>query len=785
MPHSEKPVETIHVGPFEVDLRARELRKHGVRVRLSGQPFEVLALLLERPGDVVTRKELQERLWPKDTFVDFEHGLNNAIKKLRAALGDSAEAPLYVETLARIGYRFVAPVARPPQIDPPGTAVKVEPPDQVASDSGDIGHRVAPALERSRRSYVGRAGLGIALATVVAALAGWQIYRAGARKPAFGERVKVVVADFVNATGEPAFDLTLREGVEVDLGQSPFVDVMPRPQIWAAMQMMGRSADETLTDKTGLEICQRANAQALLAGSIVGLGQHYVITVDALNCRTGDSVAVEQAEADNKESVLRALGQATRQLRVKLGESVASLQQFGTPLEQATTTSLDALKAFTLGDEQRARGKNAEAIPFFEHAVDLDPNFALGYARIGAVYYNMSEVAQAKKYFTRAFEMRDRVSPHERLYLSARYYENVTRERPKAIANYTAWRSAYPREWIPANNLANLFTEIGQYDKAIPQALDAVRLNPDHAFPYVVLARAYKRSTRYAESKRACEQAIGRRLDGWAIHSLLFQMAYADRDEQAMRRQLEWAKGTSDASAMLGDWAASEATSGHIRKALDLYRRSRDEARARDLVESEAAAEASSALVEAVVGDRAQAREHAGASLRLSQESGPMVDAMLALAFVGDGDKAEQLASELSHRWPLDTLLIEDEIPTVRASIAIDRKNPNLAIDLLRSAAPYELRDFEALFARGLADLEARQGGEATGEFQKILDHQGVDPVSLFIPLARLGLGRARAVEGDSAGARSAYQSFFAAWKDADADLPVLLEARREAAALK
>jgi hypothetical protein len=236
---------------------------------------------------------------------------------------------------------------------------------------------------------------------------------------------------------------------------------------------------------------------------------------------------------------------------------------------------------------------------------------------------------------------------------------------------------------------------------------------------------------------------------------------------------------------MLGDWAASEATSGHIGKALDLYRRSRDGARARDLVEGEAAAEASSALVEAVVGNRAQAREHATASLRLSRDSGPMVDAMLALALAGDDDEAEQLASELSHRWPLDTLINEDEIPTVRAAIAIDRKNPTLAIDLLRAAAPYELRDFAALYTRGLADLDASHGREAIGEFQKILDHQGVDPVSLFIPLARLGLGRARAVEGDSAGALSAYQSFFAAWKDADADIPVLQEARREAAALK
>jgi len=784
MPTPEEPFATIRFGPFDVNLRSRELRKHGARVKLSAQPFEVLALLLERPGEVVTRKELQERLWPGDTFVDFEHGLNNAIKKLRAALGDSAEQPSYVETLARVGYRFIGPAAHPVRIASPQPAAEES--MRAGASLATIEPQVAAATDRSRTLTPKRISFAVAVVVVVVIAAiGWQTYRTSSQKAALAGRAIVVVADFVNTTGDPAFDLTLREGVEVDLGQSPFLEVMPRPQIWAAMKLMGRSSDEKLTDKTGLEVCQRTNAQALLAGSIVSLGQHFVITVDALNCRTGDSLAVEQAEADNKEVVLRALGQATRPLRVKLGESLASLQQFGMPLEQATTTSLDALKAFTLGDEQRARGKNAEAIPFFQHAIDLDPGFTLGYARIGAVYYNLGQVAQAKAYFTKAFEMRDRVSERERLYLSARYYENVTRERPKAIANYEVWHSAYPREWIPANNLANALTEIGQYDKAIPPAIEAVRLNPDHAFPYVVLARAYKRATRYVESKSICEQAIGKRLDGWGIHSLLFQMAYADRDREAMQRQLEWAAGTSDESAMLSTSAAAEATSGHIKKALDLFRRSRDAARARDLKEGEAEAEALSALVEAVVGHRAQAREHAAASLQLSEPFGPMVDALLALAFSGNSERAAALATELSHRWPLDTILTEAQVPLVRAAVAVDRNNPDEAVDLLRTAAPYELRDFEIVFTRGVAYLQAHRGQEAASEFQKILDHQGVDPVSVFIPLAKLELGRARALAGDSLGARRAYDGFFAAWKDADADLPVLQEGHREADALR
>jgi tetratricopeptide (TPR) repeat protein len=287
------------------------------------------------------------------------------------------------------------------------------------------------------------------------------------------------------------------------------------------------------------------------------------------------------------------------------------------------------------------------------------------------------------------------------------------------------------------------------------------------------------------ESKSICEQAIGKRLDGWGIHSLLFQIAYADRDHEAMQRQLEWATGTSDESAMLSTSAAAEATSGRIKRALDLFRRSRDAARARDLKEGEAEAEALSALVEAVVGHRAEAREHADASIQLSQTFGPMVDALLALALSGNSDRAAALATELSRRWPLDTVLTEAQVPLVRAAIAVDRKHPDEAIDLLRTAAPFELRDFEVVFTRGVAYLQARRGNEAASEFQKILDHQGVDPISLFIPLAQLELGRARAVAGDPVGARRAYDAFFAGWKDADADLPVLQEGHREAAALR
>jgi tetratricopeptide (TPR) repeat protein len=603
-------------------------------------------------------------------------------------------------------------------------------------------------------------------------------------RSALGEPGTVVVADFVNTTGDPVFDVTLRKGVEVDLSQSPFLDVLPRPQIWKSLEMMGRSSDEKLTDKTGLEVCQRVNAQALLAGSIVGLGQHFVITIDALDCRNGDSLALEQAQAESKEAVLRSLGEATTRLRGKLGESLGSVQQFGTRLEQATTGSLDALKAFSLGDEQRARGKNAEAIPFYQHAIDLDPGFALAYARIGAVYYNIHEFARAKEYLSRAFEMRPRVSERERLYLSARYYENVTGERPKTIENYELWRQLYPHDWIPANNLTNVYTDIGQYDKAIPPGLDAVRLNPDHGFPYIVLARAYKRLGRYPEAKAVCEQAIKKRLDGWSIHSLLYQIAYAGGDTEGIRRQLEWAKGTSDENEMLSDWASGEAGVGHIRTAAELYGRARDAALQRGFAESAAMADSSLALVEAVVGHSAQARSYAASSLRLSKDSGPTAEAVLALAYAGDSDQAERQALEYEKRRPLDTIVVKQQVPMFRAAIETRRNNPQRAVELLREATPYEFRDFDSVFARGLAYLRAERGVEAAGEFQKILDHQGVDPTSVYIPLARLGLARARALAGDHAGARRAYQQFLSAWKDADRDLPVLQEARREFGAL-
>jgi DNA-binding winged helix-turn-helix (wHTH) protein/tetratricopeptide (TPR) repeat protein len=789
MAPAEIPSETVRFGPFEVDVRSREIRKQGVRLRLPGQPFEILALLLEHPGEVVTRPELQKRLWPAETFVDFEHGMNNAMKKLRAALGDSADQPLYVETLARLGYRFIAPVQRAPDID---ARRHIGAQGNLDNDKkmGTLELTAAGLSARPHATAAGRSFLwwlwfvAAIVAAILAGMTGFRAYHGLLSKPAFGDRGTVVVADFVNTTGDSVFDQALREGIEVDLNQSPFLDVLARPQIWTTLQMMGRSPDERVTDKVGLELCQRAHAQALLAGSIVGLGPHFVITLDALNCQSGDSLALEQTEAESKEAVLRALGQATRKLRAKLGESLGSLQQFGTPLEQATTTSLDALKAFTLGDEQRARGKYAEAIPFYQHAIDVDPEFVLAYARIGAVYYNVSEFTRAKDYFGKAFTMRSRVSERERLYLTARYYENVTGERHKAIDNYELWRRLYPRDWIPASNLGNVYADIAQYDNAVQAGRIAVQLNPSHAFPYVVLARAYKRANRFAEAKVVCEQAIQKRVDTWGTHSLLYQIAFAEGDEEGMRRQRDWGKGTSDENQMLSDWAFGEATFGHISKALELFGRSRDAAQERQLTESAAQAEAASALIEAVVGHADRARSHAASSLRLSKASGPTPDALLALALSGDIDRAEKEALDYEQRWPLDTIVTAKEIPTIRAVSEVQRGNPDRALERLRLATPYELRDFESLWVRGVTYLNAKRGVEAAGEFQKILDHQGVDPVSPFYALARLGLARARALAGDISGALSAYQGFFRAWKDADPDLPILVEARRESVAL-
>jgi DNA-binding winged helix-turn-helix (wHTH) protein/tetratricopeptide (TPR) repeat protein len=756
---------------FSIDLDAGELRKQGHRIRLQEQPFQVLAMFLERPGEVVTREELHKGLWPADTFVDFDHGLNIAINKLREALGDSAEEPRFIETLPRRGYRFIAKVDG------------AEP--QEASSS--------PVLFARRGARLWISVLATAAAiTVLFVAVRWIHLR---RAQALTERDSILLADFANTTGESAFDGTLKQALAVHLGQSPFLNIFPEERARQTLRYMGRSPDEPVTASVARQICERQGIKALLAGSISSLGSHYVVALEAVNCRTGDSLAREQIEVASKEEVLRGLGNSASRLREKLGESLSLIQKFDAPIEQATTSSLDALKTFTLGEEQRARGLDSKSIPFFKHSIELDPNFALAYARLGQIYMNLGEGDLGLEHAKKAFELRERVSGREKLYIASHYYDSVTGEIDKAIETYEIWTRTYPRDWLAHCNLAFAYDGVGEYERAVEAAQEALRLSPGSSFPHEILAQASMHLNRFGEAKAICERAIAEKHDSPYIHVVLYTIAFVDRDRAAMLRESEWAMGKPGSKGpMLHVQALGAAALGQLQRARELFDRAVEEAQRDGLKEYAASIAAREALTEAEFGNYRQARERATAALAMAR--GKSIDAPASLALVRSGDthRAQALIDEIARRSPLDTEVNKVILPGVRAAVETKRSNPVKAIELLRPAAPYELGSnanasyhqlasataFTVAYLRGEAYLQARAGTGAVAEFQKIVDHRGVGPVSPHYALAHLGLARAYALTGDTAKSRQAYEDFLDLWKDADPSIPILQEAKTE-----
>jgi tetratricopeptide (TPR) repeat protein len=660
-----------------------------------------------------------------------------------------------------------------------------------AADAGGEGAFLAAGGEearqpssrvRAQRRWAAAAAVGVGLAVLGAALVHYR------RRPALTERDFVVLADFVNTTGEPVFDGTLKQALAVQLGQSPFLNIFPEERIRVTLRFMGRPADERVSREVAREICQREGIKALLAGSISRLGENYAITLEAVNAQTGEILASEQAEARGKEQVLTALGRAASSMRAELGESLSSIKKFDAPLEQATTSSLEALRAFSLGDQQRAKGADFDAIPFFKRAIELDPNFALAYARIAAACINIGEIGQADEYAKKAFELRDRVSERERFYIAARYYDVVTGEINKAIETYETWRRTYPRDYTPWTNLAYLYLNLGQCDKALEEARGAMKLDPDRPFAVLNLAGAYLGLGRLEEAKAILDKAAPQNPDSAGIRLTRFVIAWAQGDAAAMQRGADAARGKPGEEMLVMTQGQAAAFSGELQRARELFRRSVEIALRSNLREAAAGVLAQGALIEAEFGNARQAREGAGAALTLAPAKAAQTIAALALARAGDAGHARPLVDELARRSPTHTLLNATLLPTARAALELHADNPSKAIEWLRPATQYEFAyysGFVPVYLRGHAYLRAKDGGNAAAEFQKILEHRGVDPVSPLYALAHLGLARASALTGDTVKSRLAYQNFLALWRNADPDIPVLRAAKAEYARLR
>ena len=623
---------------------------------------------------------------------------------------------------------------------------------------------------------------------VLAVAAALGLYWRSHARTTLTEKDSILLADFVNTTGDPVFDGTLKQALAVQLEQSPYLNITPDQTVRKALQFMGRAADERVTGSVAREICERENIKAMLSGSIAALGSQYVVALDATNCATGDSLAREQVAAPSKEAVLSAVGKAASSLRGKLGESLASIQKFDTPVTEATTSSLEALKAYAAADSIRNGGGEAESLPLFQRAIELDPNFAVAYARLAAVYNNLGEEDRSVEVARKAFDLRDRVSERERFYIDDHFYTasgNIQKEKETlelAIRTYPNDSSAYA-------NLALIYgIDLGQFDDAIRQANEFTRLEPAAPFGYAHAALAYMALNRLEEARSVVQRAVEVKADNLFIHQDLYELAFLTGDSDGMQRQMKWAEGKPSEYLLLNDAAFLTAAHGQIQKADGLTEHSVQVTDRQGFKETTANTKASWAFVQAEVGNSAKAHELATASSTLAHGRGNMVPVALALAFAGDAARAQTAIEDLGHRFPDDTLLHNVTIPEVNALAAMNRKKPDEAIAALQATTPYELGVSPGLlpiYLRGLAYLQAKQGPQAAAEFQKIIDRRGLYPVGPEHSLAKLGLGRAYGMTGDSAKAKAAYQDFFALWKDADPEIPILKEAKAEYAKLQ
>jgi serine/threonine protein kinase/tetratricopeptide (TPR) repeat protein len=626
---------------------------------------------------------------------------------------------------------------------------------------------------------------------VLAALVAGGLYWRWHPSAKLTEKDSVLLADFVNTTGDGVFDGTLKQALAVQLEESPYLNVFPQSRIHEALHFMGRSPEERVTSAVAREICLREGVKAMLTGSISSLGSHYVVTLEAVNAQSGDSLAREQAEAESKEQVLKSLDRAASSLRGKLGESIGSVQKFATPLEAATTSSLDALQAFSLGQAEHQRFDDPAAIPHLKRAIELDPNFAMALATLGVASNNEGDSRGAVAYIQRAFDLRDRASEREKFYISSHYYDTGRRQLEKGVEIYEQWKETYPRDTVPRDNLALAYQLMGQHEKTVANASEALRLDPKDRFAYQNLASGYQFLGRYDEAKAVADQAISQKVEPWTIHFMLYSLAFIRGDEATMRREVERAQAQPQAPVVLLLHGQSECAQGRLKKAGESYARAVSQAKIHNYMEFAALAMAAEATCESELGFLKEARPAMTAALALSDGKDSRSIAAYVFAREGDGAQSQKLVGELAKEWPFDTLLNRVWLPLAQATNDIQRNQPAEAILRLESAAPYELGGppsgavYWPIYIRGEAFLKARDGVKAAAEYQKILDHRGIDPTSPLYSLAWLGVGRAYTLQGDTPKARAAYQDFFALWKDADPDVPVLKAAKAEYEKLK
>jgi eukaryotic-like serine/threonine-protein kinase len=657
------------------------------------------------------------------------------------------------------------------------------------SDSGRSAVTAGEAKSKPSRKSIRWAVTGVTILIFALAVGGWLFFSRKAH--ALTDKDTIVLADFDNKTGDAVFDDTLRRGLSVQLEQSPFLSIISDEQVQRTLQMMGQPVDTKLTPTIARELCQRTGSAAVLDGSIAQIGTRYLLTLKAVNCASGDTLASTEAQASDKSYVLDALGKTASEIRNKLGESLSTVQKFDTPLEQATTPSLEALQAYSQGQKAVAGSDFAAAVPFFQRAIRLDPNFAMARAKLGTSYRILGETTLGAENTRKAYELRERVSERERFYIESHYYQNVVGNLQKARESYELWTQTYPRDSMPLPPLGDVYASLGQYDKALAEHREAFRLNPASGMHSADVVLSYLNLNRLEEARTTVEEAQVKKLDSPGLRFFLYQLAFSQNDAAGMAQQATWAAGKPGIEdVLLALEADTAAYSGRLGEAREFSQRAMASAERAEEKEVAASYEAEAALWEALFGNAAEARQRAAAALALSTGRDVQYGAALATALAGNAARAQALADDLGKRFPENTVVQFNYLPTLHAQIALSRNDTSKAIEALQAAGPYELGNVGSfslypVSVRGEAYLAAHQGREAAAEFQKILDHRGIVVNEPIGALAHLQIGRAYANQGDTVKARAAYQDFLTLWKDADPDIPILIAAKSEYAKLK
>ena len=766
----QRAKELYEFGPFRVDPEKETLLREGEPVALTPKTFQILLVLIRHNEEVVTKDDLMKAVWP-DTFVE-EANLSRNIFMLRKALGETAQDHRYIVTVPGRGYRLAENVHLVPEQEV-----------NIVAATHSIVH---VDVKESRPWRWLAVGVVVLLVGVILSLGIWRRFLAH-RQSVLGARDTVVLADFANSTGDPVFDETLREGLAIELEQSPFLSLISDQRTRHMLGLMGHPADARITPEIARGVCERTGSAAVLEGSIAPLGSQYVLELRAKSCRSGEVLGQEQVQVAKKEDVLNALGQISSRFRERLGESLTTIQEHNTPLAEATTSSLEALEAFSMG--WKLHTTTGAGMPFLLRAVDIDPNFALAHSTLGRAYANVEEGDLSVASSTRAWQLRDHASDREKFFIDANYAILATGNLEAARQTLEAWSQMYPRDAVPHVMLSGYPNKAaGRFEEAIAEGRKAIELDPDFAIAYFNIAVNNVYLNRLDEAENVLRRAAGRGLEIDEYLMLDYNIAFLRGDRAGMERVAAQARQRSGGETWISNQEAfALAYSGRLQQARTMSRRAVDHARQEALPERGGAWEAAASIREALFGNAAEARTRALAAFALSKDREVEYCSAYAMALSGETSQAQGMADDLTRRFPENTAVRFSYLPVLRAQLALDRGDAVKAIEELQVAAPYEMgaaRDFcgalHPVYVRGEAYLDMAKGELAAAEFQKILDHRGVVGSEPVGALAQLGLGRAWALAGEKGRAKSAYEDFFSLWKGGDSEIPILKRARAE-----